>query len=172
MMTRKTTSGGHRIILISKFLSCVYKSATPLVGALQFCLLVEVSSCQYTNTHTHTHTHTYTHTHTLSLYTCSSLTATISWSEPNWRKAKQISEIVQFSAATTVPPTLSTGPCLISMNTVFPSELVTRQAAWTDRQADRPTDARIYKVVCTCPRQRQHYSRSSFAGFTHHNRDI
>ena len=147
-----------------KGLSCVYISATPLVSALQFCLLVEVGSCQYTNTHTHAHT--------LCLYTCSSLTATISWSEPNWRKAKQISEIVQFSAATTVPPTLSTGPCLISMNTVFPSELVTRQAVWTDRQADRPTDARIYKVVCTCPWQRQHYSRSSFADFTHHNRDV
>jgi len=54
-MTRKTRRGGHRIILISKFLSCIYVSATPLVGALQFCLLVEVSSCQYTNTHTHTH---------------------------------------------------------------------------------------------------------------------
>ena len=130
--TRKNRRGGHIIILISKFLSCVYISGTPLVGALQFCLLDEVSSCQYTNTHTHS----------LSLYTCSSLTATISWSEPNWRKAKQISEIVQFSAATTVPPTLSTGPCLISTNTVFPSELVTRQAAWTGRQTGRQTDRR------------------------------
>ena len=158
IMTRKTRRGWHSTTLISKFLSCFLLRAMPLVGALQFCLLVQVSSCQYT--------------HTLSLYTFSSLTAAISWSEPNWRKDKQISEIVQFSAATTVPPTLSTGPCLISMNTVFPSELVTRQAVWTDRQADRPTGARIYKVVCTCPRQRQHYPVSSFVGFTHHNRDI
>lgn len=99
-------------------------------------------------------THTYIYTHTISLSTCWSLTAAISWSEPNWRKAKQISEIVQFSAATTVQPTLSTGPCLISMNTVFPSELVTCQAVWTDGQID----ARIYKVVCTCTRERQRCS--------------